>query len=112
MAEARLPEEFADLEPWLGWAQPTENGRRRKRLTSSYAELRGFFEALFPRLPDVVEYLQPFPLDAVPQHALPLYRLALAFADAAPYVEYYRSPAVPNSFDEMRFVALHGDDLI
>ena len=109
MTDAALPEDFADLAPWLDWALPTENARRQRRLASSHAEMCAFFEAVFPRMQHIADHLAPFPPDAVPQHALALYRLALAFADVAPYVEYYKAPQVPDSFDEMRFVALHGE---
>ena len=46
----------------------------------------------------------------VPEPALPLYYLALAFAQAAPHNELYDcSNTVPNSFEAYRFVAAHGE---
>ena len=45
----RLPEQFAELEPFLGWALPTEKERYAKRVASSMDELQAIYDAAFPR---------------------------------------------------------------
>lgn len=106
-----LLERFAPLEPLLAeWAFPSEDERTRKRLSSTPQEFQAFYDAVMPRLDDLLAYLAPYQPGAVPEEALGLYRLALAFAEAAPHVEMYKGSAVvPNSFDARRFVAAHGE---
>ncbi len=52
-----LPTPFADLEPFVDWALPTERERNRKRLSSSMDVLRAFHQAILPRVPTIIEYL-------------------------------------------------------
>ena len=55
-AVTKLPAEFADLEPYLEWDLATEPERYAKRLSSTMAEMQGFYDAAFPRLNDVIAY--------------------------------------------------------
>ena len=65
---------------------------------------------MLPLLDQVLEYLDRYQPGAIPDPALPLYYLALAFAEAAPHNELYEcSNTVPNSFEAHRFVAAHGE---
>ena len=58
----------------------------------------------------LVDYLDGYQPGALPESALPLYHLALAFAEASPHNELYDcSNTVPNSFAAHRFVAAHGE---
>jgi len=111
MAQPLLPTQFANLEPLVGtWALATQNERAQKRATSTPEELRTVYSTLLPRLDQVLEFLNQFPLDTVPESARPLLYLALSFAEIAPFVECYRGQSyVPNSFEETRFLAVHGD---
>ena len=65
-APARLPAEFADLEPFADWAVPTERARYDKRLASTMDQLQAFYDAAFPRLEAAVAYLDRFGLDGLP----------------------------------------------
>ncbi|MDQ2648527.1 MAG: hypothetical protein M3Z03_03105 [Actinomycetota bacterium] len=53
----QLPAAFADLEPFIEWAIPTEEERYQKRLASTIEELRAFFDAIGPRAAEAREYL-------------------------------------------------------
>ena len=53
---SQLPPEFADLEPFAGWALPTERERYAHRLSSTMQELQAFYEAALPRLDDAAVY--------------------------------------------------------
>jgi len=110
----RLPEQFEKLEPFMSeWALATQNERQRKRILSSRGELRAFYEATLPLLEAILTYVDKFPLGEIPAEALPLYRLALSLAEVAPHIELYGGdPKVPHSFDEFRFVAEHGEQVI
>ena len=106
-----LPEEFSSLEPFVGtWSFPTELQRSQQRWNADPDGYRRFYEAVLPLLDQVLEYLDQFKPGKVPEQALPLYYLALAFAEAAPHNELYEcSNKIPNSFDAHRFVAAHGE---
>jgi hypothetical protein len=98
-----LPEDFADLQPHLAWALPTETERNARRLTTSQSELQDFATAIVPRLDDIAAHLAHFPLDALPPPQLALFHLMLSVAEIAPAVESYRRPAVPFGFTAARF---------
>lgn len=105
-----LPEQFRDLEAFVPlWAFASEDARSEKRWASSPADYDSFYAATIDRIGAIMAYLDQFPVNAIPEHARPLYHLALAFAEASPHVEMYKSSSkVPNSFDARRFVAAHG----
>lgn len=110
MAHARFPQAFADLEPFAAWALATQNERQTKRADSTPQELQALYDGLLARLDPALDYLNQFPLDNMPEDASRLLYLTLSFAEIAPFVECYQSRAqVPNSFDETRFIAVHGE---
>ncbi len=111
MAQSLLPAQFTDLEPFAGaWALATQRERERKRAASTPEELKTLYNTLIPRLQPMLEYLNQFPLNNLPEDARRLLYLTLSFAEIAPFVECYGGqPHVPNSFEETRFIAVHGD---
>jgi hypothetical protein len=94
---ARLPEEFADLEPFSDWCLPTESERYAKRLASSMEELQAFYDAAFPRLDDAITYLDRFPLDALPEPSRQLLWLCYSIVNASFPIEVWRQARVPDS---------------
>lgn len=92
-----LPADFADLEPFAGWALPTERARYAKRLASAMDELQAFYDAAFPRLDDALAYLDGFALDALPEDATRLMWLFSALVTVSFPVEVWRQPRVPDS---------------
>ncbi len=106
-----LPEQFSDLEPFVGiWAFPTELQRSQQRWAATPDDYRQFYEAMLPMLDEILTYLDQFKPGEIPSSALPLYHLTLAFAETAPHNELYDcSNTVPNSFAAHRFVAGHGE---
>lgn len=109
---ATLPEGFEELESWVAeWAQPTQNRRWDKRLASSKDEITAFYQALLPHLERILEHADRFALGALPPDSARLLDLAMMHAEIAPNVELYDGdPNVPYSFEERRFIAVHGDD--
>ena len=108
MGEDRwFPKDFADLEPLRAWSLSLETERMRKRLASSEEELRGFYDALQPRMDDVYQYLNRFPLDAMPEDARRLFDLAKSLMEIANTVERGRSK-IAWRFDAFRFVPMRG----
>lgn len=111
---AKLPKQFEKLDPFIAdWALETQDQRYDKRLRSSRGELRAFYDAATPLLPDALNYVDHFPLGQIPADDLPLYRLMLSLAEIAPHIELYGGePGVPHAFDERRFIAEHGKTVI
>ena len=92
-----LPAEFAELQPFAGWALQGEKARYDKRLASSMAELQAFYDAAFPRLDDAMTYLEQFPMDALPEDAKHLLWLYCGLVTASFPVEVWRQARVPDS---------------
>ena len=106
---AGLPEGFEDLEPVAArWALPSQRARSQQRWAASPADFQAAYDALWPRLPDMLSQLDRQPLDEMDGPHQRLLQLALALAELAPHVELYKGAAqVPNSFENKRFVADH-----
>jgi len=109
--DSSLPDEFRDLDGFaVRWSLPTQNQREEARRASSAHDRKEFYDAVVPRLPAIIDYLNRFPLDSMPVETQRLLHLALSVAEIAPNVELYRgSTTVPFSFEERRFIAVHGD---
>jgi hypothetical protein len=76
------------------------------RLDRSDEELRSFYNAMLPKLDDIAQYLNQFPLDRMPNDAERLLDLAKSFMEVAQSVEYGRSKVAAH-FDVFRFVPMH-----
>ena len=100
-----LPNEFSDLEPFAGWALPSERERYAKRIESTMDELQAFYDAAFPRMEAAMQYLDHYSLDAIPDDARNLLWLYCALVTVSFPVEVWRQPRVPDSgassFDEV-----------
>jgi len=92
-----LPPEFADLEPYVDWSLETEAERYAKRLASTMDELQSFYDTAFPRLEDVLAYLDALDLNALPDDATRLLWLSYSLINASFPVEVWRQPRVPDS---------------
>jgi hypothetical protein len=103
---SQLPEQFKELQPLVddGWALRTERERNAKRLSSSMAEIRNVYDSLFPRMDEIVNYLNQCPLDDMPEEARTLLNLTLALAEVSPAVEFYGQPEVVYGFPPSRFL--------
>ena len=92
-----FPSEFADLEPFAGWALEHESERYTRRLASSMDELQAFYDAAFPRLDAALAHLEQFELDALPDDATRLLWLCYSLVNASFPVEVWRQSRVPDS---------------
>ena len=102
-----LPPSFADLEPFVDWALPTERERNRQRLSSSMDELRAFHRAMLPRMPAIIEHLNDYDLEAMPADVQSLHYMTLSLAEIAPAVDWFHQPGVTGGYDTERFTPLH-----
>lgn len=105
MLSVSLPDAFQDLDPLVtgGWALPTERERNSKRYASTMEELQEVYDAILPRLDDMIAYLNSLPIDDMPEDAKRLFYLTLTLAEISLAVERFKQPTVPNGFDTDRF---------
>ena len=99
-----LPAGFSDLERFADWMLPTSVERNRKRLASPMDEINALYNALLPRLEEILAYLDQFSLEEMPQDAQRLLFLTLALAEVSIAVELFHEPKVTGGCDPARFV--------
>ena len=98
MSEQKFPAQFSDLEAFSDWAVWGERARYAKRVESPMEELQAFYDAVFPRLEDILTYLDDIPYgDDMPEDAVNLLWLACALCTVSFPVEVWRQPRVPDS---------------
>lgn len=103
-----LPSGFEDLEPLVAkWSKPTERKRNLARIESTIEELDDFYQKVFPRIEEVLGFLNQRDLHDFNAQEKNLMFLALSLAEVAPSIELFRSPEVPDGFDSKRFVRVH-----
>lgn len=109
MAEPALPDGFADLEPLARvWALPTELERNRRRYAASIEDIEHFYETMLARMDAIMEHLNGTRLADLPAPGQRLMNLALALAEVAPAIEFYKQPSVIDGYDTQRFVPRSG----
>jgi hypothetical protein len=94
---AALPAAFAELEPFAGWALPSEADRFAKRLATPMKELQAFYDAAFPRMEEGVDYLRSVALDGISEEDRNLLWLFASLVTVSFPVEVWRQPRVPDS---------------
>src|SRR5512137_1897398 len=99
-----LPAGFSDLERFAEWMLPTSVERNRKRLGSSMDEISALYNALLPRLKEILAYLDQFSLQEMPQDAQRLMFLAFSLAEVSIGVELFHEPKVTGGCDPAMFV--------
>ena len=94
---AKLPTEFADLEPFSDWCLDSEPQRYDKRLNSSMAQMQAFYDAITPRAEEAIAYCDKFPLDDLPEEARTLMHLMQSLVMVSFPIEAWKQPRVPDS---------------
>ena len=102
-----LPELFQDLEAFIDWSLCTEAERTQKRQTTDMGEARAFYEAVVPRMDEIIDYLNTLPIDKLPADAVRLMNLTFSLAEIAPAVELFGKAREDNTFDPFRYVPQH-----
>jgi len=106
MGQKSLPKDFKELEPYIAWALPSERDRNRKRNESQMPEIQSFYDAIFPQMDRIFEYLNQFPLNKLSGPEQRLLYLSLSLAEIANAVELFRKPGVIDGFPIERFMEL------
>lgn len=100
-----LPEQFRDLERFAAhWSLQTERERNRRRLSSEMPEIQEFYDSMLPRMDEIMDYLNQYPLDGLAPEAKRLLYLTFSLAEVTPAVEQYGTPAVIDGFPPERFL--------
>jgi len=98
MADALLPPEFSDLEPFAKtWCLAGEPERYAKRLASTMDEMQEFYDAVFPRAEAAIAYLDEFPLHELPDDARRLLHLLYSFIMVSFPIEIWKQPCIPDT---------------
>jgi hypothetical protein len=96
---ALLPVEFADLEHLVAeWAIDDGHRRYLKRVNSSMAQLRSFYEQMFPRGKAAIDFIDQFDYrQPLPAEVANLRNLVYALITVALAVEVWKQPRVKHS---------------
>jgi hypothetical protein len=98
MADALLPSEFAELEPYAKkWCLATEAERYAVRLASSMVEMQAFYDAMVPRVEEAIAYCDQFALEEIAGDALNLLRLLYSMVMVSFPVEAWGQPRIPDT---------------
>ena len=108
MTDAALPEGFEDLSPWLDWALEPERARTAKKTEASMEELGAFYDAMMPRMEEIIAYLDGVgDGDDRPAPAHRLYLLSLSLVEISNLVELYKRREVIEACDPLHFNPQH-----
>lgn len=96
---ALLPAQFSDLEHLVAeWAIEDGHQRYLKRVNSTMAELKAFYDAMFPRGKEAIDYVNQFDYQQpLPADAANLRNLIYALITVALAVEVWKQPRVKHS---------------
>jgi len=101
---ATRPAQFKALDPHVAqWGLPTLQQRREKRLNSTLLELREFHDAMLPHLEAIIEFMNQFPPDRVPDEHKALGYAALAMCEVDDPVNKWRSVTLSDALDPRHF---------
>ena len=89
---------------FAAWGLPTTEKRLLKRLSSNMEEVRSFYDAMLPRLPEFIEYLNQFPLDAIPKEAHQLAWATLAMCEVDNAINKWNDITLDTGIDILRMI--------
>jgi hypothetical protein len=83
-AVRQLPAAFSFLQPFVAeWGLATEKERFYKLHTTRLEDLRPFYDAMLPRMDEILAYLNEYSMGSMPDDARVLFDLAMTFAETA-----------------------------
>ncbi len=85
----RLPERFRNLQYLEAWILPTSKERQAKRVSSTRDQVNELYKGVSPQIDEIIEFLNGYPLDALPDDVRSLFYLAMSVAETGPYAEWY-----------------------
>ena len=71
--------DYSDLASVISaWGLPTVEERIAKRTTSTLEEMQEFHDAIIPDLESIIDFLNQFPFEKIPEEYLPLKNMVLS----------------------------------
>jgi len=115
MSKIALPAKFADLAEWgPEWIHGWDRDRHVQRVGSDLATVRRFYEAVFPRMDDIIAYLNALPTAdpaALSEPDRNLFNLALTCMEMSHPIDMkWKSTDIDDTFpwQRMDFAPLRG----
>lgn len=101
---ASLPQQFRELEEWSSWALATERERYDRRAASSMESLRAFYDAMKPRMEEIIQYLSAFPWGTpLGEEDERLFHMGMSYMEAAVPIDLgWKTVAAQDSFPVSR----------
>jgi hypothetical protein len=91
---------FTELEEFVAaWGLPTAHERLIKRSNATMAEIQSFYDVVTPRLEEIIDFLNQYPIDDIPEECLSLSYTALAVCEIDDAVNVWHAPALDFSSD-------------
>jgi len=85
--------DFSELTPFIEiWGLESAHARLDRRSTASMDELVAFHRAIVPRLAEIIDFLNQFPLDEIPDEHKPLAYAALAICEVDDPIHLWKAP--------------------
>ena len=92
--------DFSDLKPYIEiWGMETYEERLERRSDSTMEEILNFYYAIVPRIEEIIEILNQFPLKEIPEELLPLANTVLAAVEVDGVVNGWKTPVQGGAHD-------------
>ena len=92
--------DFTELQPFIAqWGLASAHDRLHKRMSANMDDLRAFHSAMVPRLEEIIEFLNQFPVDDIPAEHQPLAHAALSVCEVDDAVQIWNAPTLGLSSD-------------
>src|SRR4051794_8889488 len=105
LAPAMLPPAYSDLERFTSdWLLRNEKDRYDKLLRTDMEDLRAFYDAMLPRMEEIILFLNQHPLDGMPPDVQNLFDLSMTFMESAHPVDLrWKHTDIEDKFPAERF---------
>lgn len=91
---------FPELDEFVNsWGLSTAHERLVRRSNATMDEIRSFYDAITPKLEEVIDFLNEFPIDKIPEEYLALSYTALAVCEIDDAVNVWHAPVLDYSSD-------------
>ena len=84
--------DFSDLKEFMDeWGYADAHERLKKRSNAEFSDIKKFYDAVVPRLEEIIEFLNQYPVDDIPGEFRPLAYMALAACEVDDPVNIWQS---------------------
>ncbi len=84
--------DFSDLKPYIErWGLPEASQRLRQRVEAELTDLQDFYAAVSPELESIIQYLNQFPVEEIPEADRPLANMILALCEVDDAIHVWKA---------------------